>query len=393
MKQATSASPIVIIGAGLSGLAAALELEAAGESCLLVDQGSHVGGKLETSVLEDSYLLDRGFQVLLPSYPELQRFENLKNDLDLQYFASGARLELAEGALMMGDPLQEPRHFFSTAFGPYANFKDKLLVLKLKFDTSHGPSEALLRRDSRTTMQFLKDYGFSSQIIQNFWQPFFSGIFLETQLKTSSGFFLYLVRMFGSSAVAAPRKGIGELPKLLAKRLKRSEIRLNTRIQNITPGRLKLENSAPIDYRALITTTKGEPSSGAKTAFGEVTSFWFAAPEPPFSGPWLSLCPSSRTFINHVAVLSNVSRDYAARGDALICVNTIGPAREQNPEKIKTEAERIYGSTARDWRLLRIDRIDQAFALYLDRTDQETPSQQGALQKGRVAAQKVLNSL
>ncbi len=66
------ADPIVIVGAGLSGLAAAIEIEAAGESTLILEQGDHVGGKLETTLIDDAYRLDRGFQVLLPAYGKFQ---------------------------------------------------------------------------------------------------------------------------------------------------------------------------------------------------------------------------------------------------------------------------------------------------------------------------------
>ncbi|RYZ64098.1 MAG: NAD(P)/FAD-dependent oxidoreductase, partial [Proteobacteria bacterium] len=114
-------NPIVIIGAGLSGLNAALEIEAAGESCVILDEAAHVGGKLESTVIDESYIVDRGFQILLPAYPELQRLGNLEQELDLKYFATGARLEREDGALMMGDPRQHPNQIASTVFGNYGS--------------------------------------------------------------------------------------------------------------------------------------------------------------------------------------------------------------------------------------------------------------------------------
>ena len=91
---------------------------------------SHLGGKLETTIVEDSYILDRGFQVLLPAYPELRRFTELESSLELKYFKSGARLEQDDGPILMANPLRHPQNILSTALGTYATLKDKFLVVK-----------------------------------------------------------------------------------------------------------------------------------------------------------------------------------------------------------------------------------------------------------------------
>jgi phytoene dehydrogenase-like protein len=55
---------VLIIGAGLAGLAYACELEKNGLSCQVLDASDGVGGRARTD-LQDGFLLDRGFQVLL----------------------------------------------------------------------------------------------------------------------------------------------------------------------------------------------------------------------------------------------------------------------------------------------------------------------------------------
>jgi hypothetical protein len=387
--------PIVIIGAGLAGLAAALEIEAAGESCLIFESADHLGGKLETTIVEDAYRLDRGFQVLLPSYPELQKLEGLNEDLELQFFNAGARLETDDGALLMANPLQHPSYLVSTAFGEYASFSDKLLVLKLQSELRFADPETLLKSATGTTREYLREYGFSEKMIANFWQPFFSGIFLERELKTSAGFFRYLTRMFAASPVAVPKLGIMELPVWMAKKLKRSEIALSTQVTSINNNSIETKAGKKIQARAVITETAGATDSVNQT-FGSVTSFWFKSPEPPYEGAWLSLNSrrsETAKSIDHVAVLSNVSSSYAMNGDALICANVVAPSKDVDVSSVLSEAERLYGPTAKNWKLLREDKITRAFPLYLQRTDFDTPSQQGALERGRLAARQVLERL
>jgi hypothetical protein len=389
------ADPIVIIGAGLSGLSAALQLEAAGESCLIFESAKHVGGKLETTVIDDAYRIDRGFQVLLPSYPELKKFKNLNSELQLQFFNLGARLETEDGSILMASPLQHPSNFFLTAFGEYGSFKDKLLVIKLLSETLFLPPEKLLSSASGTTIDFLRNYGFSETIVNSFWKPFFSGIFLESELQTSAGFFKYLTRMFVSSPVAVPNLGIGELPKWMSQRLKQSEIRLSTEVISIHDNVVELAQGQKIRAKAVISdTTSTRKSEGHRV--GSVTSFWFKSPEAPYEGAWLSLVsrsPKMKKLINHVAVLSNVSRAYAIKGDALICVNVIGTGPEVNLQSVLVEAARQYGRTVNTWTLLREDRITKAFPLYHDRSDFDTPSQQGALERGKLFANQILKQL
>lgn len=381
-------TPIIIVGAGLSGLSAAFELEAAGESCFIIDEAAHIGGKLETTLVEGSYLLDRGFQVLLPSYPELQRL-NILEELDLHYFASGARLETIKGPIKMADPFRHPENILSTAFGSYGSLRDKMLVYKLQRAVMNGDSESLFSQDSRPTIEFLRNFGFSEKMISNFWKPFFSGIFLEKDLKTSAGFFLYLVRMFATSAVAVPKKGIGALPQCMAKRLKHSEILLETKVKFVDEHKIELPGGRILESRGVLKTMPL-----AKAAFGQVTSFWFAAPKAPYSGPWLSIQSHEKpSLINHTAVMSNVCPNYATKGDALICVSAVRLIGRSEIPQILAEARELYGKTVEEWRLLRVDCVEQAFPLYLNRQDKDTPSQQGALQRGRQAAKALLARL
>ena len=148
---------VAIVGGGLAGLACAKHLVAAGlEVCVLEAEG-RVGGRIVTDHV-DGFLLDRGFQVLLDSYPAARR------ELDFEGLAPGA---FTAGALVqqggkrhrIADPWRTPLQAFATLRAPFVKFSDALTLAGLR-------STALSRSrddDRRTTQAMLESRGFSAE--------------------------------------------------------------------------------------------------------------------------------------------------------------------------------------------------------------------------------------
>jgi protoporphyrinogen oxidase len=386
------AEPYIVVGAGLSGLAACLELERRGHSCLLLESTSEIGGKLKTEVFEDKYLLDHGFQVLLPSYSELRRVVDL-DKLKLQYFNAGAMIRIGRKWTKISDPLRNPTLLLETLFSTVGNFKDKLLVLKLRLAVLSVTEEDLLQTPLASSIDFLKSFGFSSDMIENFWNPFFSGIFLESELKTEASFFKFLFKMFAQSPVALPAKGVGHLPAALFSKLKATELRLNTQVKCLENEGVVLENGSRLKGKVI--DARPAPSQ----SWGSVSTLYFSAETSPIKGPWLMLNSKRNKFlVNHVAVVSEVSRDYASQGDALISVNVIRPLlSEQDFAQVNTELKEMYGVQTQTWRFLKSFEIPRALPLYhslpMEFERQDTPSQQGALLKGRRRVEQLFSDI
>ena len=64
---------IHIIGAGVSGLIAAIVLENHGYHPVVLETSDRVGGRVKTDII-NGYQLDHGFQVLLTAYPAVQKY-------------------------------------------------------------------------------------------------------------------------------------------------------------------------------------------------------------------------------------------------------------------------------------------------------------------------------
>jgi len=83
----TPTTDVIVVGAGLAGLAAAVRLAGAGLDVTVLEAGDDVGGRVRTDHV-DGLLLDRGFQLYNPAYPEGRRVLDL-DALDLRPFSRG----------------------------------------------------------------------------------------------------------------------------------------------------------------------------------------------------------------------------------------------------------------------------------------------------------------
>jgi len=378
----TTDHPVIIVGAGMAGLTCAVYLKQAGINALLLEADSAVGGRVQTDVV-DGFLLDRGFQILLTAYPEAQRLLNY-TALDLKPFRSGALIRQPDAGksgpwISMINPFQEPTSVFQTLASSVGTLGDKLRIVDLLRRTQELPIDDLFYQTPTTTLDFLRTNGFSEQIIDRFFRPFFGGVFLEDELVTSSNFFEFCFRMFFMGHAAVPAQGIGAIPKQLASHLSPDQLRFNSPVEQLDGRTLTLSNGQTVSADHVVLAVDAAQAArltghAAPTsqAFTHTTCTYFAAPSSPNDKQLLMLNPHRASAVHNVAVLSDVAPGdatpgYAPAGQSLISVSTQELEtvdEEALTERIFRELTTWFGDEVNQWRYLRTYHIPRALPAY-----------------------------
>ncbi|MCI5066725.1 FAD-dependent oxidoreductase [bacterium] len=324
-KEKTSTGRrVIIIGAGLSGLYAGKLLHEAGHQVTILEKEERIGGRVVTEEVE-GFLVDRGFQILLPAYPEAKAAFDYVS-LDLKRFRRGARIYHHNHWEELRDPLDSPWRAMLSAFSKVGTVRDKLALGALQLRAANG---TLQGRKDRTTRDYLEEIGFSTKMMEHFFIPFFEGVFLEAGLTRPSTEFAFYFRMFAEDGGALPAHGMAELPKQLALDLEDHEIRLQSEVTAISTHEgnvsAKLSNGEELYADEIVLAVETPALSSILRGCGvEVpkqhdskrgtVSLAITATVPLKLPPTLHLVPHSRTGIRNIAPLSSVAPQYARNG-------------------------------------------------------------------------------
>lgn len=418
---ATSARPVVVVGAGLAGLCCARELARQDLPVLLLEASSRVGGRVRTEVV-DGYRLDRGFQVLQTAYPEAQRVLDYRA-LRLKAFEPGALIRAQGRWIRMSDPWRRPRRAWETLTNGLGTWSDRWKLALLRRRVTRGSCESLFAEPDSTTADFLqRDMGFSPTLVEQFFRPWFSGVFFEDQLATSSRFFKFIFRMFALGDASLPEQGMEEIPRQLASDIPASAIRCSTKVERIEGRTLQLDSGETLEAAAIVLAVEGPEAarlSGGRVpspASCATTCLHFAADRAPLPEALLVLNGEPQSGpINNLCVPSNVSGAYAPARKALVSVSVVGAALRDTVDlesAVRRQLEDWFGREVAQWQLLRMDVIHHglpaqpvgfmnhhrasprlAEGLYCAGDHTETASIHGAMVSGRRAAESVAQDL
>ncbi len=368
MMSHTSSSeePVIIVGAGMAGLSCAVHLRAAGLNIRLIDSGDGVGGRVRTDVV-DGFLLDRGFQVYLDAYPETGDLLDLKA-LDLRKFEPGALIFNGKRLKRLMDVFRRPASIWTSATAPIGGFIDKLRVGLMRSQILGSTLEQIANREDRKTESYLRGRGFSEAMIDSFFRSFYGGIFLESELRTSSRMFEFTFKMFGQGSATLPAKGMGEIPKQLAARLPPGSITLNQKVVSLDAHSVTLSSGEQIRGRAVVLATNAASVGSLLPDLRErmpewrsVTNLYFCAPSSPINESIICLNGSGEGVVNNVCALTDVSPDYSPDERALISVSVLGlHPQEALPAKVRKELMGWFGECVAQWCHLRTDLIPEA---------------------------------
>ncbi len=421
-----SSPPVIIIGAGLAGLACARRLRAAGRSVRVFEASDAPGGRVRTDRIEPDdgpFLIDRGFQVYLTSYPEGRRVLD-HGALRLGCFEPGARVWFDGRFWPAADPLRSPGAAFRMAFASSPLFTRKDLLAMGRFDLGLrlASEDAAWRAPEETSEALLRRSGLSDQVIDRFFRPFFGGVFLDRSLATSARKLRLTYRMFSRGRAALPAAGMQAIPEQLAAGLAPGAVELSRTTLSIDGAAVHLADGETVKGGAVVVATDGDAASRlipsiAARGWKSTVSVSFAADQPPRSEPTLFLDGEGAGPVNHAAIISNVQPAYALAGRALISASIVAPHDVEAPDeellpRVRAQLRTWFGAEVDGWRHLRTDRIRRALptedapALAESRrpvtTDQagvfaagdhlDNASINGALLSGRRAADAVLAS-
>tara|TARA_Y100000385_G_scaffold277322_1_gene324148 strand:+ start:3244 stop:4512 length:1269 start_codon:yes stop_codon:yes gene_type:complete len=387
-----------IIGGGISGLVAAQVLESHGLSPVIIDANDRVGGRLKTDVIK-GFQLDRGFQVLLSSYSAAKKYLDYES-LNLQKLKAGSCVFVGGKQWFFGDPLRDMSLFMPTLFSPLGTLSDKLKIAKLNFHLQGKTIDKIFEDREITTKEYLTAKGFSKNIIKNFFTPFFSGIYLESELNTSSRMFEFVFKMFGEGLALLPKGGIEEISKQLKNKLKKTKILFNTVVSEIKDKEIILSDGKKIKTHYAIVAA--EPSNlvrglkNQKVEWKSCQNLYFTCSKRVYEKAFIGLVSNQECLINNVFYPTSLPAIKKGK-DELISVTVVkdhGLPEEELIERIQNELKEEC--KIEDVTFLKLYNIPQALPklnnLKYDISPTETKLKDGVFLAGDVLLNGSLNA-
>ena len=355
-----SHTDIIILGAGPAGLACALKCQQLGREYLLIEGSNRIGGRLG-SLYEDGYIFDLGFQVYNSAYVNTNRLLDL-DELNLKYFKPGAAVHYGNSFQIVSDPLRDISKVFSTIFSNITTVSDKLKILSLKNSLSNYNIEED-KTDDITTLRFLKQYGFSEKMIDNFFIPFFSGIFHEKTLDTSSKFFKYVFSNFNNGLASLPEKGMQVIPEQLMSKIDIEHVMMEKTAINLDDGNKVIFDDGDIIKGENIILTGESTSLAEKTKYeyNEVNTIYFTTENEIENGDYIHLYPED-DLINNIAIPSSISSAYSNGHSHLISITILeyDCSDIELIKKIRKRLSNYYGGEPGSYDFLRTFSISKA---------------------------------
>lgn len=375
-----SDKPVVVIGAGLAGLSAALTLQEAGVDVEVYEGSDRVGGRVATDII-DGFRLDRGFQLINVRYPEIERL-NLVDELDFIYATRSVDVSLGSRRYSLGDPRTE----FLSAFNKQTGSMGE------KF----GFIQYLLR-SSQSNKSVADELRLLGSLYTRVLKPFLTGVFLTSPESVDSVTGKDLIRTFIYGKPGLPSAGAATLPKVLATRVNR--INLNSRIDSLAQfAGQKIIVATDLTTAAQLLDISNVPQLATST------TWYHEVPSELSASSKLLVDGEDRGPVVNSIVISNFMHSYAPEGKTLLSSTTLDFSSES---EVRRHLALMWGAQTSQWALVAKYEIPKSLPIFPigNRRAESSkfsdrifiagdyrcaPSQNGALLSGRMAAQELL---
>ncbi len=414
---------VVIVGAGLSGLAAARQLSIFGFDVTVLESARRVGGRVQTDLHESGALLDRGFQLYNPAYPEAARVLD-HEALDLRPFSAAVIAATPHGHVKLADPRTIPGWALPSASWSSGSPISKLAFVRYALAQSKRSAADISRHNDQSALNALRNAGVSGSFLKEVIQPFLAGVFLEPELNTSSRFLDVVLKSFVRGTPAVPARGMQSIPDQLAAALPAGCLHLNTTVTSVTNDSV-IADGKTWNAKAVILATDSSTAASltdiSVPAWNSVTTWYHLAPlaeasELTDGRPVLvvnggGVEPIGPQSIINSVVMTHAAPEYAP-GHTLIATSALGihPANRPLLPALAT----LYSTDTSTWELIGHYPIPHALptmsppwtlnqpttiqsttngSVYLAGDYRATSSIQGAMVSGRRAADSVIAAL
>lgn len=418
MADLPGRADVVVVGAGLAGLAAARELAVNGVDVVVLEAGDDVGGRVRTDRV-GGLQLDRGFQLYNPAYPEAARV--LDHDaLGLKAFDAGVVVATRDGRARLVDPRQQPTAAWDAVRAPVGSLVSKARFAAYALSCARRSPAALRTRGDVDALTALQQSGMDPTLIEALLRPFLSGVFLEAELATSRRFLDLVLRSFVRDTPAVPDRGMQAIPEQLRDALPDGTVRTSTPVLTVAPGRVRSE-SGSIDAAAVVVATDPPAAArllpGLDVPAGRAVTTWYhlATTTPPseLTGgrPLLVVDGAHRGPVVNTVVLTHAAPSYAADARVLVSSSALGLHADADAERaVRAHLATLYGVDTTGWQHVATYPIPYALpsaeppldvrrpvalgdGLFVAGDHRDTPSIQGAMVSGRRTAVEVLRHL
>ena len=419
MSGIPSKTDVVVIGAGVAGLAAARRLAIAGREVCVIDASDDVGGRIRTDKV-DGLLLDRGFQLYNPSYPEGISVLDLAA-LDVKSFSPGVIVSIDGRNYKVADPKREPAWAIDSLLAPVGKISSKLKFARYAIGVAlkKANSESY---DQRTDAFLVAKFG--KELTDKILRPFLAGVFLEPELATSKRYLDIALKSFVAGTPGVPSAGMQAIPNQLAAQLSSGSIHLNVTAKAVASTMVRTDQG-DIRCRSVVIATNARSAAllipSLKVPASNAVTTWYHIADcagteltegkstlvvdgKKFDG---NLDDLSRPLVNTV-VMTNSAPTYASDGRTLVSSSALGVhSSTQSELQVRSHLASLYKVPTGNWTHVATYPIPDALPMmnaphdvaqsvrfssgvYIAGDYRQVSSINGALASGRRAAEALL---
>lgn len=358
---------VIIVGAGLSGLSAAYQLQQKGYKVAIYEANGKVGGRCKSDYI-DGYILDKGLHFFQKGYSESKNTFDYKS-LRMEPIYPGAMIHYNNNFHLVTNPLRNIGDVFSMAFLPFMNFRDKIKLASMLTFLMTSSDDQLKKFHSITTKEYLLSRGFSDKLIDTLFRPLCHAIYFDSTLNTSAYLFTSMMKNFAFEESALPAHGIGSIAVQLGEKLENNTVHFHSKVKKISKNSIELASGEVIEAKKVIVSIPPQevekifPERTTEVEYSPYTCLYFSTKTPPVKSAIILLNGKEEGIVSHVFVPTTIQPSYAPPGNHLVCVTLKSFEDKEEDELIDDILKELidwFGVKVNDWMHIKTYHIENA---------------------------------